>query len=41
VDFSVVAYWYKRTGPPANVDLNKDGRVDLIDFSIMAYNWTG
>ncbi len=41
VDFSIAAYWYKKSSPPANVDLNSDGKVDLIDFSIMAYYWTG
>lgn len=41
VDFSVAAYWYKRSSPPAAVDLNSDGRVDLVDFSIMAFYWTG
>ncbi len=41
VDFSIVAYWYKRPGPPAKVDLNGDGKVTLVDFSILAYNWTG
>lgn len=41
VDFSIVAYWYKRANPPVSVDLNADGKVDLIDFSIMAFNWTG
>ncbi|PWB38913.1 MAG: hypothetical protein C3F02_01485 [Parcubacteria group bacterium] len=41
VDFSIVAYWYKRTKPPAAADLNSDGKVDLIDFSILAYYWTG
>ena len=41
IDFSIVAYWYKRPSPPAKVDLNGDGKVDLIDFSIMAYYWTG
>ena len=41
VDFSIVAYWYKRSSPPANVDLNGDKKVDLIDFSILAYYWTG
>jgi len=41
IDFSVTAYWYKRSSPPQNVDLNKDGKVDLVDFSIMAYYWTG
>jgi len=46
VDFSIAAYWYKRT---ISVEfkskeaerLNSDGKVDLIDFSIMAYYWTG
>jgi hypothetical protein len=41
VDFSIAAYWYKRSSPPASVDLNGDGKVDLIDFSIIAYYWTG
>jgi hypothetical protein len=41
VDFSIVAYWYKRNSPPAKVDLNTDGKVTLIDFSILAFNWTG
>jgi hypothetical protein len=41
IDFSIVAYWYKRANPPAKVDLNGDGKVDLIDLSIMAYYWTG
>lgn len=41
VDFSIAAYWYKRSNPDLKVDLNKDGKVDLIDFSIMAFYWTG
>jgi hypothetical protein len=41
VDFSIVAYWYKRANPPASSDINADGKVDLVDFSIMAFNWTG
>lgn len=41
VDFSVLAYWYKKASPPDKVDLNSDGKVDLIDFSIMAFYWTG
>lgn len=41
VDFSIAAYWYKRSSPPPSVDLNSDGKVDLVDFSIMAYYWTG
>jgi hypothetical protein len=41
VDFSIVAYWYKRQSPPAKVDVNGDGIVNLTDVSIMAYYWTG
>lgn len=41
IDFSIVAYWYKRPNPPAKVDLNGDGKINLVDFSIMAYYWTG
>ncbi|MCR4275464.1 MAG: dockerin type I repeat-containing protein [Candidatus Wolfebacteria bacterium] len=41
VDFSIVAYWYKRPSPPASADLNGDGKTDLVDFSIMAFYWTG
>ncbi len=41
VDFSILAYWYKRANPPASADLNGDGKVDLTDFSIMAFYWTG
>ena len=41
IDFSILAYWYKRPQPPAKNDLNADGKVDLIDFSIMAFHWTG
>ena len=41
VDFSILAYWYKRESPPTNVDLNADGKIDLVDLSIMAFYWTG
>jgi hypothetical protein len=46
VDFSIAAYWYKRTLSatfiPTEVErLNGDGKVDLVDFSIMAYYWSG
>ena len=41
VDFSIAAYWYRRSVPPAQADLNGDGKVDLVDFSIMAFYWTG
>lgn len=41
LDFSILAFWYKRTGFPDKVDLNTDKRVDLSDVSILAYCWTG
>ncbi len=40
IDFSILAYWFERTGFPEEIDLNKDKVVDLIDFSILAYFWT-
>jgi hypothetical protein len=40
-DFSIMAFWYKRTGFPAKVDMNADGKINLTDFSIIAYCWTG
>jgi hypothetical protein len=40
-DFSIMAYWYKKSNPPTNIDLNNDGNISLVDFSIMAYSWTG
>lgn len=40
VDFSILAYWFKKSPVPAEIDLNQDGVVDLIDFSILAYYWT-
>lgn len=46
VDFSIAAYWYKRTlssefKSKEAERLNSDGKVDLVDFSIMAFYWTG
>lgn len=41
VDFSIAAYWYKKSNPPASSDLNGDMKVDLRDLSIMASQWTG
>ncbi len=41
LDFSIIAYWYKRTGFPLKVDLTSDGKIDLSDVSILAYCWTG
>jgi hypothetical protein len=41
IDFSIMAYWYKRDTIPKVVDLNNDGLITLTDFSILAYCWTG
>jgi hypothetical protein len=41
LDFSIMAFWYKRLGFPARVDLSDDGKVNLTDLSILAYCWTG
>jgi len=46
VDFSIAAYWYKRSLSESfklieKEKLNGDGKIDLVDFSIMAYYWTG
>ena len=41
VDFSILAYWYKKNSFPKKYDLNSDGKIDIKDFSIMAYYWTG
>jgi len=41
IDFSVLAYWYKRSNPPKQMDLNGDGVVTLTDLSILTYWWTG
>ena len=41
IDFSIVAFWYKKNGAPQQFDFNNDGKVTIVDFSIMAYYWTG
>jgi hypothetical protein len=41
IDFSILAFWYRRPKPPAYLDLNSDGVIDLKDFSILAFHWTG
>ncbi len=46
VDFSIAAYWYRRTLSSEFLEvesarLNGDGKIDLVDFSIMAYYWSG
>jgi hypothetical protein len=41
VDFFLVRWRYHRELFLERFDFSKDGKVDLIDFSIMAFNWTG
>ncbi len=41
VDFSILMYWYEKESPPADIDFNKDGAVNLQDLSVMAFYWTG
>ena len=46
VDFSIAGFWYKKPLSVIFVNtekekLNGDGKIDLVDFSIMAFNWTG
>lgn len=41
LDFSIMAFWYKRLGFPLKVDLNSDQTINLTDLSILAYCWTG
>ena len=41
VDFSILDYWYHRANPPAKVLIDGTKAVDLTDFSIMAFYWTG
>jgi hypothetical protein len=46
VDFSIAAFWYKKTLSTQTIlleksKLNGDGNINLVDFSIMAYYWTG
>ena len=40
VDYSILAFWYKKDSPPANIDLNNDNKINIIDFSILAHYWT-
>lgn len=41
LDFSIMAFWYKKSGFPLKIDLNNDGKINLTDLSILAYCWTG
>lgn len=41
LDFSIMAFWYKRLGFPPRIDLSGDAKINLTDLSILAYCWTG
>jgi hypothetical protein len=41
VDFSILAFWYKKANFPQKHDLNSDNKISFVDFSILAYYWTG
>ena len=46
IDFSIAAHWYRQKLSGAMIELEKqmfngDGKIDLRDFSILAFNWTG
>jgi hypothetical protein len=40
-DFAIAVYTYLFKPVSARIDFNKDGQIDLVDFSIMAFYWTG
>ncbi|MEK7585220.1 MAG: hypothetical protein AAB455_01770 [Patescibacteria group bacterium] len=40
-DFSILTYWLDRPNPPLKVDLERNQTIDLRDFSVAAYYWTG
>lgn len=41
IDFSILAFWYKKLNPPICVDTNQDNTINLVDFSILAFYWNG
>ena len=40
-DLSIMAAEWGQTGVNLPADLNHDGTVDILDFSILAANWNG
>jgi hypothetical protein len=41
-DFSILLYYWQKINPAkASADINKDGRVNITDLSLMLYDWTG
>lgn len=42
VDLSILAFWYKRSVPLGHFsDLKPDGVIDVADFSVLVFFWTG
>jgi hypothetical protein len=41
IDFLIARAWYLVAPITQAFDLDQSGRIDLVDFSIMAYYWTG
>lgn len=42
IDVSIMIYWYKKAVPAGFfADLNQNGLVDMPDFSILVFYWTG
>lgn len=41
IDFAVTLWWYLYNRAEATIDFDGNGKLDLVDFSILAYYWTG
>ncbi len=41
IDFSLLAYWHKKSGFLPKYDLNNDRKISIKDFSILSFYWTG
>ncbi|MFM2424086.1 MAG: hypothetical protein RLZZ70_475 [Candidatus Parcubacteria bacterium] len=40
-DFAIAVYVFLFKPTSARIDFNRDGQIDLVDFSMMAFYWTG
>jgi hypothetical protein len=41
VDFAIMLWWYLYNREDSTIDFDGNGKLDLVDFSILAYYWTG
>src|SRR3989344_3173356 len=41
IDLSILIFWIDQPAPPIGLDLRKDGIIDIADFSVLTYYWTG